>query len=185
MSPDKIFDITATLIIIVLGFAGYYRGVISAVISFIGISLGTYFAWRFTEEWNILFLEFFPNVDKSIASIAVMCIILLCIGLFIALISMIIYSLMRLARISGVNHVGGMFIGLTTGFVVIIVFCYVIMYFTSESELHWMKHSTFMFLAEQSKAYVYEFIKSCGFDIVILKPNSLSVLEIIQCPPQW
>jgi uncharacterized membrane protein required for colicin V production len=117
------FDIAAVLIIVVLSLIGFLRGFISAVMSFVGIFCGTYFAWKLSGEGTALFISYFPNVDESIANIAAMAIIFFCIALIISLISRLFSYFIRFARLSGVNHIAGMLIGLATGIILVTVIC--------------------------------------------------------------
>jgi len=163
MSTAQMFDAAAALIIVALGLVGLFRGFISAVMSFIGLFCGTYFAWKLSEEGTAVFLEFFPNVDKSIASIAAMVIIFLSVAIVISLISRVLSYLISFARLSGVNRLAGMFIGLMAGFFLVVVVYGAIKLLAPEAGRGWIEVSIFMSFAEKIWPYVYDFLVSRGF----------------------
>jgi uncharacterized membrane protein required for colicin V production len=162
MNAAHLFDLAAALTIIVLGLIGFLRGFVSAVMSFLSLFCGTYFAWTFSGEGTALFLKYFPNVDESIASIVALTIIFFCVAAAISLISRLLCSLINFVRLSGLNHIAGMFIGLATGFVLIIAVYCVINNFAPEIGQGWMELSIFMKLAKEIWPYVNNFLISHG-----------------------
>ena len=162
MSAAQFFDVAAALIIILLGIVGFLKGFISAIMSFVSLSCGTYFAWQYSAEGTALFLKFFPNVDESIASIIAMAVIFFCVAAIISLVSMILCSLIRFARLSGINHLAGMLIGLATGFAIVVAIYGAITLMAPEVGKGWIDVSIFMNLAEKVWPYVYEFLISHG-----------------------
>jgi uncharacterized membrane protein required for colicin V production len=163
MSTAQLFDTAAALFLVVLGLVGLLRGFISAVMSFVGLFCGTYFAWKLSEEGTAVFLGFFPDVDKSIASLVAMVIIFLCVALMISLISRLLGYIISYARLSGVNRLAGMFIGLAAGFFLIVAAYGAITLLAPEAGRGWIEISIFMSFAEVIWPYVYDFLVSRGF----------------------
>jgi len=162
MSANQLFDIAATLIIVAFGIVGFMRGFISSVMSFIGLSCGTYFAWKLSGEGTAIFLKFFPSVDESIANIVAMAVIFFCVALVISLISRLLGSLIRFARLSGANHFAGMLIGLATGFAIIVIIYGIIAIFAPNTGQEWMKLSIFMNIAESVWPFLYNILINNG-----------------------
>jgi len=163
MSTAEIFDAASALIIVALGLIGFLRGFVSAVMSFVGLFCGTYFAWRFSGEGTAIFLKFFPNMDETIARLIAMAIIFFCVALAISLLSRLLSYLIRFAKLSGVNRLAGMFIGLSAGFVLLIAAYGVITLLAPDAGRGWMETSIFMGIAENVWPFVYEFLVARGF----------------------
>jgi uncharacterized membrane protein required for colicin V production len=163
MSAAQMFDAVAALIVVALGLIGFLRGFISAVMSFVSLSCGTYSAWKFSSEGTSVFIKYFPNVDESIASIIAMAIIFFSVALVISLISKLLCSLISFAKLSGINHLTGLLMGLATGFAIIIAAYGVITLLAPEVGQGWMELSIFMNLAEKVWPYVHSFLMSHGF----------------------
>ena len=172
MSANQIFDIAAALIIVVLGVIGFLRGFISAVMSFVGLFCGTFFAWKYSGEGTALFQNFFPNVETSIANIAAMAIIFFCVAIVVSLISRLLGFFISFARLSAVNHMAGMLVGLATGLVLVIIIYGVVTRFAPEVVHGWVKLSIFMNIAEALWPQLCEFLSSCGIDIAKLIPKT-------------
>ncbi|MCL1875841.1 MAG: CvpA family protein [Synergistaceae bacterium] len=173
MDANQLFDIGAALIIVVLGIVGFLKGFVSAVMSIAGLFCGSYYAWKLSGEGTAVFLKFFPNIDASIANIVSMAIIFLGVALVVSIISRLLCFFINIARLSTFNHIAGMLIGLASGFVFIIIVYVVITRFAPEFGHDWMRLSIFMNLAEISWPNVFDFLTSCGIDIVKLIPKTL------------
>jgi len=171
MSTAQLFDIAAALILVTLGFIGFLRGFVGAIMSFVGLFCGIYFAYTFAGDGTVLFLKYFPNVDESIANIAAMAIIFLGVAIAASLISKILYSIIKFAKLSSINHLMGMLMGLATGFALIIVIYAAITLVTPEAGDGWMGNSIFMGVAETVWPYVYNFLTSYGFSPARLIPQ--------------
>ena len=164
MSTAQLFDIAAALILVTLAFIGFLRGFVGAVMSFVGLACGTYFAWEFSSEGTTLFLQYFPNVDETIANIAAMAIIFLGVAILASLISWFLTSLVKFAKLSGANHLAGMLIGLLTGSALTIMVYGAITLLAPEAGRLWMGDSIFMNIAEKVWPQIREFLTSYGYD---------------------
>lgn len=173
MGANQLFDIGAALVIVVLGIIGFMRGFVSALMSFVGLFCGTYFAWKLSREGTAIFLEFFPKVDESIASIAAMAIIFFCIAIVISLISRLLCFFISFARLSALNHIAGMLVGFATGIALIVAIYVVMTRLAPEVGQDWMKFSIFMNLAETIWPHVFDFLTSCGIDVARLIPKTI------------
>jgi uncharacterized membrane protein required for colicin V production len=157
------FDIVSALVLVALGIIGFLRGFISAVMSFVGLFCGTYFAYKFSKEGTALFLKYFPNVDESIANIAAMAIMFFCVAIAFSIVSKILCSLISFAKLSSVNHMAGMLIGFATGFAFIVAVYGAITLLAPEIGKGWKELSIFMNLAEKFWPPVHDFLMSHGF----------------------
>ncbi|MCL2147050.1 MAG: CvpA family protein [Synergistaceae bacterium] len=172
MSVAQLFDIAAALVIVALGIIGLLSGFISAVMYFVSLFCGTYFAWVFSEEGAALFLKHFPNVDESIARIAAMAILFFCAAAVITLISKLLCSLISFTRLSSINHMAGMLIGFATGGAIVIAVYGGITHLAPEIGQGWIDVSIFMNLAKEVWPYVYNFLVSKGiFEAAQLVPQ--------------
>ncbi|MCL1941893.1 MAG: CvpA family protein [Synergistaceae bacterium] len=164
MSTAQLFDIAAALILATLAFIGFLRGFVGAVMSFVGLACGTYFAWEFSSGGTTLFLQYFPDVDETIANIAAMAIIFLGVAIIASLISRLLTSLVKFAKLSGANHLAGALIGLLTGSALIIMVYGAITLLVPEAGHLWMGDSIFMNIAEKVWPRIQEFLTSYGYD---------------------
>jgi len=162
MSTAQLFDVAAALVLITFGFVGCLRGLIRSVMTFIGLFCGVYCAWKFSDKGTLLFLRFFSEIDQSIATIIATAIIFFSVSIAISLVSRLLTSLVKIAHLSGINHVAGMFVGLATGFIFIIIAYGMITLLAPETGHGWMQRSIFMKLAEIFWPYVYDFFLSRG-----------------------
>jgi len=166
MGTAQLFDIAAAVVLITFGFVGCIRGFIRSVMTFVGLFCGVYFAWKFSDEGTRLFLIYFSEVDASIASVIATAIIFFGVSIAISLLSRLLCSLANFAQLSGINHIAGVFIGLATGYILIIVVYGVLTLLAPEAGHGWMNHSIFMNLTEKIWPYVYNFLLSRRLDPV-------------------
>ncbi|MCL2768106.1 MAG: CvpA family protein [Synergistaceae bacterium] len=169
MGTAQLFDIAAALILVTLGFIGFLRGFVGAIMSFVSFACGTYFAIKFSGEGTVLFLKYFPDVSEAIANIAAFALIFLVVAIVVSLITRLLCSIVRFAKLSGVNHLAGLLIGLLTGFVLIVIAYGAVMHLTPEAGRSWVEQSIFMNLAGNIWPHVDEFLKLHGWDKYIFR----------------
>lgn len=116
-------DIIIAFVFVGFALRGYFKGLILSLTSLIGLIVGLYAAWHFSDY---LAQELTPLLSLSVESLKIVSFILtFVIALFIVyLIGILLEKVVKVAGLGFLNKLGGLFLGLIKGGLLVSIFFY-------------------------------------------------------------
>ncbi len=122
-----IFDLVMIIVLMFFIWRGFIRGFSGEIISFVGLFVAVFCAWKFLDPAVEMFRKFLPSVtlDDTIVSIICGVVIFFGVEIIFAIIGAVLSYVVKVAQLTITDHVLGIVIGCVKTFS-IIVFIYAV-----------------------------------------------------------
>ncbi|MBQ7561168.1 MAG: CvpA family protein [Synergistaceae bacterium] len=159
-----IFDIIMALVLAFFLYRGFMNGFSGEIIGLVGLMVSAFCAWKFLDPAVELFFRYFShsNLDRTIAAFICAVIIFFVVEIIFAVISMILSYLVRVTKLSVMDHFCGLLIGaVKTCFVILFIYG-VLITFSPVIPTAWMSESYTMKGASYAWPHVRNLLESKG-----------------------
>ncbi|MBQ7150664.1 MAG: CvpA family protein [Synergistaceae bacterium] len=158
-------DIVLGFILVLFMFRGAKNGFSGEIVGLVGLIVAIFSAFKFQDPALELFYKFVPaaaSYDKTIMEVACSVVIFLAVEIIFAIIGGILSYVVRVTRLSLLDHFCGMGIGFIKGCGIILVVYLIATSFKSLFPSEWIENSNFMNIAAQVWPMVRDFLESTG-----------------------
>ena len=163
-SIGLIFDGVMAVVLIFFMYRGIKRGFSGEIIGLVGLTVGIFCALNFLEPAVNLFFKYInaPSLDKNIVSLICAVAIFFAVEIIFALIGAILSYLVKVTKLSLMDHFFGMLIGIIkTAFIVIFIYAVMSM-FSNVLPSDWVNDSYCMKGAKIVWPYCRDVLQSHG-----------------------
>lgn len=163
-SIGLIFDGVMAVVLIFFMYRGIKRGFSGEIIGLVGLTVGIFCALNFLEPAVNLFFKYInaPSLDKNIVSLICAVAIFFAVEIVFALISAVLSYLVKVTKLSLMDHFFGMLIGIIkTAFIVIFIYAVMSM-FSNVLPSDWVNDSYCMKGAKIVWPYCRDVLQSHG-----------------------
>ncbi|MBR0078833.1 MAG: CvpA family protein [Synergistaceae bacterium] len=163
-SIGLIFDGVMAVVLIFFMYRGIKRGFSGEIIGLVGLTVGIFCALNFLEPAVNLFYKYVdaPSLDKNIVSLICAVAIFFAVEIVFALISAVLSYLVKVTKLSLMDHFFGMLIGIIkTAFIVIFIYAVMSM-FSNVLPSDWVNDSYCMKGAKIVWPYCRDVLQSHG-----------------------
>ena len=163
-SIGLIFDGVMAVVLIFFMYRGIKRGFSGEIIGLVGLTVGIFCALNFLEPAVNLFYKYIdaPSLDKNIVSLICAVAIFFAVEIVFALISAVLSYLVKVTKLSLMDHFFGMLIGIIkTAFIVIFIYAVMSM-FSNVLPSDWVNDSYCMKGAKIVWPYCRDVLQSHG-----------------------
>lgn len=163
-SIGLIFDGVMAVVLIFFMYRGIKRGFSGEIIGLVGLTVGIFCALNFLEPAVNLFFKYInaPSLDKNIVSLICAVAIFFAVEIVFALIGAVLSYLVKVTKLSLMDHFFGMLIGIIkTAFIVIFIYAVMSM-FSNVLPSDWVNDSYCMKGAKIVWPYCRDVLQSHG-----------------------
>ena len=163
-SIGLIFDGVMAVVLIFFMYRGIKRGFSGEIIGLVGLTVGIFCALNFLEPAVNLFFKYInaPSLDKNIVSLICAVAIFFAVEIIFALIGAVLSYLVKVTKLSLMDHFFGMLIGIIkTAFIVIFIYAVMSM-FSNVLPSDWVNDSYCMKGAKIVWPYCRDVLQSHG-----------------------
>ncbi|MBQ3645151.1 MAG: CvpA family protein [Synergistaceae bacterium] len=163
-SIGLIFDGVMAVVLIFFMYRGIKRGFSGEIIGLVGLTVGIFCALNFLDPAVNLFYKYIdaPSLDKNIVSLICAVAIFFAVEIVFALISAVLSYLVKVTKLSLMDHFFGMLIGIIkTAFIVIFIYAVMSM-FSNVLPSDWVNDSYCMKGAKIVWPYCRDVLQSHG-----------------------
>ena len=163
-SIGLIFDGVMAVVLIFFMYRGIKRGFSGEIIGLVGLTVGIFCALNFLEPAVKLFFKYInaPSLDKNIVSLICAVAIFFAVEIVFALIGAVLSYLVKVTKLSLMDHFFGMLIGIIkTAFIVIFIYAVMSM-FSNVLPSDWIEDSYCMKGAKIVWPYCRDVLQSHG-----------------------
>ncbi|MBR0253619.1 MAG: CvpA family protein [Synergistaceae bacterium] len=163
-SIGLIFDGVMAVVLIFFMYRGIKRGFSGEIIGLVGLTVGIFCALNFLEPAVNLFYKYIdaPSLDKNIVSLICAVAIFFAVEIVFALIGAVLSYLVKVTKLSLMDHFFGMLIGIIkTAFIVIFIYAVMSM-FSNVLPSDWVNDSYCMKGAKIVWPYCRDVLQSHG-----------------------
>ena len=163
-SIGLIFDGVMAVVLIFFMYRGIKRGFSGEIIGLVGLTVGIFCALNFLEPAVKLFFKYInaPSLDKNIVSLICAVAIFFAVEIVFALIGAVLSYLVKVTKLSLMDHFFGMLIGIIkTAFIVIFIYAVMSM-FSNVLPSDWVNDSYCMKGAKIVWPYCRDVLQSHG-----------------------
>ena len=152
-----IFDSIMGIVLIFFMYRGMKKGFSGEIIGFVGLFVSTFCAWNFLEPAVALVFRYFshPALDKTVVALICAVAIFFTVEVIFAIIGAILSYLVKVTKLSFMDHFFGMIIGIIKTFFIILFIYAVVSTFSHVLPSEWLEKSYTM----KGASYVWPFVR--------------------------
>lgn len=157
-----IFDGVMGIVLIFFLYRGLVKGFSGEIVGLVGLSVSTYCAWHFLDPAVEIFFRYVksPAIDKTMASLICGLVIFFGVEIIFALIDFILSYVVKVTKLSFIDHFFGMIVGLLKTFCIVVLIYAIVSTFSNVLPSDWIESSYSMKGASYVWPYIRDFLQA-------------------------